>query len=146
MSRSRVIAVVSNQEDAKGLPEGIAVPADRYLEGGEALGEPGAVVVNLCRSWKYGSKGYYVSLLADARGQHAIPPVDVSEGFADAYGLFRTLQEAGVPTVDPEEMRARRRGAKPSPSADEEEDEAPRAFPVPLVRVQEKDGWTVRPA
>ncbi|HYW13146.1 MAG TPA: glutamate-cysteine ligase family protein [Longimicrobium sp.] len=145
MSRSRVIAVVSNQEDAKGLPEGIAVPADRYLEGGQALGEPGTVVVNLCRSWKYGSKGYYVSLLADARGQHAIPPVDVSEGFADAYGLFRTLQEAGVPTVDPEEMRARRRAAKPSPSPDEEEDEAPRAFPVPLVRVQEKDGWTVRP-
>jgi glutathione synthase/RimK-type ligase-like ATP-grasp enzyme/gamma-glutamyl:cysteine ligase YbdK (ATP-grasp superfamily) len=146
VSRSRVIAVVSNQEDAKGLPEGIAVAADRYLEGGEALGEPGTVVVNLCRTWKYGSKGYYVSLLADARGQHAIPPVDVSEGFADAYGLFRTLQEAGVPTVDPEEMRARRRGAKPPASPGEEEEEAPRAFPLPLVRVQDKEGWTVRPA
>jgi glutathione synthase/RimK-type ligase-like ATP-grasp enzyme/gamma-glutamyl:cysteine ligase YbdK (ATP-grasp superfamily) len=148
VSRSRVIAVVSNQEDAKGLPEGIAVAADRYLEGGDELGEAGAVVVNLCRTWKYGSKGYYVSLLADARGQHAIPPVDVSEGFADAYGLFRTLQEAGVPTVDPEEMRARRRAAKSASSPDEEgdEDEAPRAFPLPLVRVQEKEGWIVRPA
>ena len=148
MSRSRVIAVVSSQEDARGLPEGIAVPADAYLQGGEALGEAGAVVVNLCRSWKYGSKGYYVSLLADARGQHAIPPVDVSEGFADAYGLFRTLQEAGVATVDPEEMRARRRAAKPAPTSEDEgeEDEAPRAFPLPLVRVQEKEGWIVRPA
>jgi glutathione synthase/RimK-type ligase-like ATP-grasp enzyme/gamma-glutamyl:cysteine ligase YbdK (ATP-grasp superfamily) len=148
VSRGRVIAVVSHADDARGLPEGIAVPADRYLEGGEPLAEPGAVVVNLCRSWKYGSKGYYVSLLADARGQHAIPPVDVSEGFADAYGLFRTLQEAGVPTVDPEEMRARRRAAKPVAPADDEgdEDEAPRAFPLPLVRVQEKEGWIVRPA
>jgi glutathione synthase/RimK-type ligase-like ATP-grasp enzyme/gamma-glutamyl:cysteine ligase YbdK (ATP-grasp superfamily) len=148
VSRSRVIAVVSNQEDAKGLPEGITVAADRYLEGGDALGEAGAVVVNLCRTWKYGSKGYYVSLLADARGQHAIPPVDVSEGFADAYGLFRTLQEAGVPTVDPEEMRARRRAAKSTSSPEEEgdEDDAPRAFPLPLVRVQEKEGWVVRPA
>jgi glutathione synthase/RimK-type ligase-like ATP-grasp enzyme/gamma-glutamyl:cysteine ligase YbdK (ATP-grasp superfamily) len=148
VSRGRVIAVVSNAEDARGLPEGIAVAADRYLEGGEALGEPGAVVVNLCRSWKYGGKGYYVSLLADARGQHPIPPVDVSQGFADAYGLFRTLQEAGVATVDPEEMRARRRAAKPVPPADEEaeEDEAPRAFPLPCVRVQEEGAWTVRPA
>jgi glutathione synthase/RimK-type ligase-like ATP-grasp enzyme/gamma-glutamyl:cysteine ligase YbdK (ATP-grasp superfamily) len=146
VSRSRVIAVVSNQEDAKGLPEGIAVAADRYLEGGAGLAETGAVVVNLCRTWKYGSKGYYVSLLADARGQHAIPPVDVSEGFADAYGLFRTLQEAGVATVDPEEMRARRRAAKPAASADDDDEESPRAFPLPLVRVQEKEGWIVRPA
>ncbi|HEX6041449.1 glutamate-cysteine ligase family protein [Longimicrobium sp.] len=146
-NRTRVIAVVSNPDDARGLPEGIAVAADRYLEGGDALAETGAVVVNLCRSWKYGSKGYYVSLLADARGQHAIPSVDVSEGFADAYGLFRTLQEAGVPTVDPEEMRARRRAAsKPVPSAKDEgeDDEAPRSFPTPCVRVQEKGSSTVR--
>ncbi|HEX6912423.1 MAG TPA: glutamate-cysteine ligase family protein, partial [Longimicrobium sp.] len=149
MSRARVLAVVSNADDARGLPEGMAVPADRYLEGGEGLGDPGAVVVNLCRSWKYGSKGYYVSLLADARGQHPIPPVDVSEGFADAYGLFRALQEAGVATVDPEEMRARRRAARPAPPSGapaEEEDEAPRPFPAPLVRVQAEGGWTVRPA
>jgi glutathione synthase/RimK-type ligase-like ATP-grasp enzyme/gamma-glutamyl:cysteine ligase YbdK (ATP-grasp superfamily) len=148
VSRARVIAVVSNGEDARGLPEGMAVPADRYLEGGEGLAEPGAVVVNLCRSWKYGGKGYYVSLLADARGQHPVPSVEVSEGFADGYGLFRTLQEAGVATVDPEEMRARRRAAKAAPPPEEgaDDDEAPRAFPVPLVRVQEEGGWTVRPA
>lgn len=149
MSRTRVIAVVSNGEDARGLPDGVAVPADRYLEGGDALAEPGTVVVNLCRSWKYGSKGYYVSLLADARGQHPIPGVDVSEAFADAYALFRALQEAGVPTVDPEEMRARRRAARPAPSPgaeDEEEDESPRSFPIPCVRVQEDGGWTVRAA
>ena len=55
MSRTRVIAVVSEAADAKGLPEGISVTADQYLEGGEAHTEPRAVVVNLCRSWKYGS-------------------------------------------------------------------------------------------
>ncbi|HEX2078615.1 MAG TPA: RimK-like ATPgrasp N-terminal domain-containing protein, partial [Longimicrobium sp.] len=132
MSRTRVVAVVSDPADARGLPEGIAVTADQYLEGGAALTEPGAVVVNLCRSWKYGSKGYYVSLLADARGQHAIPSVEVSEGFGETYNLFRALQEAGVSTIDPEEMRARRRAAK-SAVVDEggEDDEAPRAFPLP---------------
>ncbi len=148
MSRPRVMAVVSNGDDARGLPEGMAVPADRYLEGGEALGGPGAVVVNLCRTWKYGSKGYYVSLLADARGQHPIPPVDVSEGFADEYGLFRALQEAGVATVDPEEMRARRRTAKPGPGGEEAEadGEATGTLPAPFVRVQGEGGWTIRPA
>jgi glutathione synthase/RimK-type ligase-like ATP-grasp enzyme/gamma-glutamyl:cysteine ligase YbdK (ATP-grasp superfamily) len=144
---ARVIAVVSAAEDARGLPEGAAVSADRYLEGGEGLTEPGTVVVNLCRSWKYGSKGYYVSLLADARGQHPIPGVEVSEAFADAYGLFRALQEAGVATVDPEEMRARRRAARPTVSADEgDDDEAPRAFPAPFVRAPADSGWAVRPA
>ena len=147
MSRTRVIAVVSNPDDARGLPAGMAVAADAYLEGGEALAGPGAVVVNLCRSWKYGGKGYYVSLLADARGQHPIPSVEVSEGFGDAYGLFRTLQEAGVSTIDPEEMRGRRRAAKPIPAPDEEGEEGPSlAFPLPCVRVQEEGAWTVRPA
>jgi glutathione synthase/RimK-type ligase-like ATP-grasp enzyme/gamma-glutamyl:cysteine ligase YbdK (ATP-grasp superfamily) len=148
VSRTRVIAVVSEAADGKGLPEGMHVTADRYLEGGDDLTGPGAVVVNLCRSWKYGSKGYYVSLLADARGQLPIPSVDVSEAFGDAYALFRALQEAGVATVDPEEMKARRRSAKSSSSTEEEgeEDEAPRAFPVPIVRVQEEGGWTCRPA
>ncbi|HEX6371776.1 MAG TPA: glutamate-cysteine ligase family protein [Longimicrobium sp.] len=148
MSRTRVIAVVSYATDGRGLPEGMHATADQYLEGGEAFTEPGAVVVNLCRSWKYGSKGYYVSLLADARGQLPIPGVDVSEAFGDAYALFRALQEAGVATVDPEEMRARRRAVRASATEDGEPDadEAPRAFPVPLVRVQAEGGWSCRPA
>ena len=149
MSRARLIAVVSDPADARGLPEGIAVTADEYLEGGEPLAAPGAVVVNLCRSWKYGGRGYYVSLLADARGQHPIPGVDVSAAFADPYALFRALEEAGVPTVDPEEMRARRRAAKAREPAEDdaaEKDAAARAFPVPFVRVQEEDGAACRPA
>ncbi len=32
-------------------------------------------VVNLCRSYKYLSRGYYCSLLAEARGHHVIPSV-----------------------------------------------------------------------
>jgi glutathione synthase/RimK-type ligase-like ATP-grasp enzyme/gamma-glutamyl:cysteine ligase YbdK (ATP-grasp superfamily) len=148
VSRPRVIAVVSHPVDARGLPEGMAVSADAYLEGGEGVAGEGAVVVNLCRSGRYGSKGYYVSLLADARGQHPIPSVEVSQGFGDAYGLFRVLQEAGVSTIDPEEMRGRRRAAKPLlPADDDAEDGEPaRAFPLPCVRVQEEGGWTVRVA
>lgn len=107
MSRSRVVAVVSHPADARWLPEGTAVAADRYLEGAPELSHPGSVVVNLCRSWRYGSKGYYVSLLAVARGQHPIPGVETSERFGELRNLFRILEEAGVPTATP-----RRRGGQ----------------------------------
>ena len=33
-------------------------------------------VINLCRDYEYLSKGYYCSLLAEARGQRCTPPVD----------------------------------------------------------------------
>ena len=82
MTPSRVIAVVSHPADARWLPEGMAVTADRYLEGGPATTRPGTVVVNLCRTWRYGSKGYYVSLIADARGQKAVPTAE-ARAFGD---------------------------------------------------------------
>lgn len=33
-------------------------------------------VINLCASYEYLSKGYYCSLMAEARGQRCVPPVD----------------------------------------------------------------------
>ncbi|MDB4949610.1 MAG: Glutamate--cysteine ligase [Gemmatimonadetes bacterium] len=111
MNRRRVLVVVSEEKDAKAFPAGAVVTADRYLEGGEGLGGEGSVVVNLCRSCDYGGKGYYVSLLAPARGQQAIPSVETLEGLSDAYGLFRALSEVGISCVDGEEMQARRKAA-----------------------------------
>ncbi|MBD0319823.1 MAG: RimK-like ATPgrasp N-terminal domain-containing protein, partial [Gemmatimonadetes bacterium] len=133
--------VVSDPADAAGLPEGVVVSAERYLEGGGEVAEAGAVVVNLCRSFRYGSTGYYVSLLADARGQQVLPRVETSEGMGEPYGLFRALQEAGVPTVDAAEMSVRRRMAdvpQPAPAPPATGDDAPPAsFHPPLVRCPE---------
>ena len=139
MNRRRVIVVVSDPRDAEGLPPEQVTSADRYLEGGEGLADARCVVVNLCRSTRYGSKGYYVSLLADARGQQVLPSLETVQGLADPYGRFRALQEAGVETVDAAEMRVRHRSAElphpgDPPHAPEEEDASPRTFPVPLVR------------
>jgi glutathione synthase/RimK-type ligase-like ATP-grasp enzyme/gamma-glutamyl:cysteine ligase YbdK (ATP-grasp superfamily) len=94
----RVLVVVSDPSDLPELGAERLVSADRYLEGGEGLAEPGSIVVNLCRSFRYRSKGYYVSLLAAARGQHAVPSVETIEALASPFGLFRALEEAGVPT------------------------------------------------
>ena len=151
-----MLVVAQDPRDVEGLPGDIVALADRYLEGGEGLGDERTVVVNLCRSTRYGSRGYYVSLLAAARGQAVVPTVETIQGLAEPYGRFRALQEAGVPTVDAAEMRVRRRTAdvapdEPSsasgdPSGEETEDEPPGAFPVPLVREDEGGERRCRPA
>ena len=77
----------------------VYISADRYLEGeGPSLAE-GATVVNLCRSYAYLSRGYYVSLVAEARNQRALPPLAAAEDAGDPFTYFRALQEAGVRTV-----------------------------------------------
>ena len=114
MSR-RLVVVVSDPADLPGLPADRVVTADRYLAGSEVVLRGGAVV-NLCRSYRYRTKGYYVSLVADARGQRAIPAVETIEGLSEAYSLFRVLREAGVPTVEVVKTRRRRprRGTGPA--------------------------------
>jgi glutathione synthase/RimK-type ligase-like ATP-grasp enzyme/gamma-glutamyl:cysteine ligase YbdK (ATP-grasp superfamily) len=104
----RVVVVVSDPAD---LPELAAtvVPADRYLADGAS--DPGVTVINLCRSYRYRSKGYYVSLVADARGQRVVPTVGTLQGVSEPVGLLRVLREAGVPTAETAEVRARRRPA-----------------------------------
>jgi glutathione synthase/RimK-type ligase-like ATP-grasp enzyme/gamma-glutamyl:cysteine ligase YbdK (ATP-grasp superfamily) len=146
VTRRRVLVVVSDPRDSGGLPPGLVVDADRYLEGGGDLGDPRAVVVNLCRSTRYRSRGYYVSLLASARGQQVIPSVETSEGLQEPYGRFRALQEAGIATVDAGEMRVRRReldlphpDAPPAAGDETEEEEPPHAFPLPLVRCDDAE-------
>ncbi|MGI9181042.1 MAG: glutamate-cysteine ligase family protein [Longimicrobiaceae bacterium] len=111
MSRRQLLFVVSTPADAAGMPKERVLTADRYLEGRETFSDRRLVVVNLARSYRYRTKGYYVSLLADARGHQVIPSVETIEGLADPFGLFRCLQEAGIPTVDVAEMRARGNGA-----------------------------------
>lgn len=55
------------------------VAARDYLESPQFAGEPGTKVFNLCRSYRYQSAGYYVSLLAEARGHRPLPSVSVMQ-------------------------------------------------------------------
>ena len=128
MSR-RVLVVVSEHDDAEGFPDGTVAVAPVYMESGVAT--PGVLVVNLCRTLGYGSDGYYVSLLADARGQQVIPRLETSTALAEPYARFRALQEAGIATLDVGEMSARRRSAGAEVGDD---DEASGLGAWPLVR------------
>jgi glutathione synthase/RimK-type ligase-like ATP-grasp enzyme len=51
------------------------IDATEYLGSGFGNVSPGATVINLCRSHKYLSVGYYCSLLAEARGQRVFPSI-----------------------------------------------------------------------
>lgn len=134
MAESKIIVVVTDPRDLEGLEGRTVVRTEDYLDGDPAYAEAGATVVNLCQSCDYGSSGYYVSLLADARGQNVMPTLQTIAGLAEPYARFRALQEAGVPTIDAGEMIARKRAV----GALTIEDDA-RRFPLPLVRDEEGD-------
>ena len=91
-----------------GLP---VVSADEYLEGRADAIAADLVVVNLCRSYQYLSKGYYVSLLADARHQRAFPTLKMIEEMRNPATYLRILQEAGIEAADPRDVREWRRAA-----------------------------------
>ncbi|MBK1646655.1 RimK family alpha-L-glutamate ligase [Thiocapsa imhoffii] len=75
------LLLVEHQDDWKpGFPTLPVVTAREYLASGELAAKRDLRVINLCRSDRYLSVGYYCSLLAEARGHKIIPTV-------------RTLQE-----------------------------------------------------
>jgi glutathione synthase/RimK-type ligase-like ATP-grasp enzyme len=64
----------------------LAIPGVEVVLGKDYLAEPrwseleGARVFNLCRRYRYQSEGYYVSLLAMARGHRAVPDLSTLLG------------------------------------------------------------------
>jgi glutathione synthase/RimK-type ligase-like ATP-grasp enzyme len=72
----KVLAVVSDRKDWPLDVEGLeVVDARTYLADEAYSGMRGATVFNLCRSYRYQSAGYYVSLLASARGHKPLPGI-----------------------------------------------------------------------
>jgi hypothetical protein len=59
------------------IPEATVRTARRYLAEPESGNEGTVPVLNLCRTGRYQGRGYYVSLLAEARGQRPVPDVKV---------------------------------------------------------------------
>jgi len=96
------IIVVENLADWKvdGVNAEI-VHVDDYLTGRDYFKQRNVQVINLCRSYRYLSVGYYCSLLAEARGHRALPAVktmlDLSSKSMyslDAENLDQQIQKA----------------------------------------------------
>jgi glutathione synthase/RimK-type ligase-like ATP-grasp enzyme len=89
----KILVVVSRLEDWQFNVPGITVIAARTYLIDPACGESASTrVFNLCNSYHYQSLGYYVSLLADARGHQPLPTV---EAFKDlqSTGLVHTVRD-----------------------------------------------------
>lgn len=83
----RKIVVVDHPKDwDEAIEDTEVVEAQAYLTSDAYTDLKNARVFNLCRSYRYQSAGYYVSLLAEARGHKAIPSVT-------------TMQDLKSPTI-----------------------------------------------
>jgi glutathione synthase/RimK-type ligase-like ATP-grasp enzyme len=81
------VLVVGRQQDKKPLEEIARRLRLRLVSAREYLSSPEVAngarqIINLCAVEDYLSQGYYVSLLAEARGQRAVPSIDTVTGLA----------------------------------------------------------------
>lgn len=63
------------------IPGTDIVSSYQYLSDPAFAAGPGRKVFNLCRSFAYQAAGYYVSLLAEARGHRPLPSVEAMQDF-----------------------------------------------------------------
>ena len=92
--------VVADQEQAwLDLSDVTVLTARRYLAEPEGGNQGDVRVLNLCRTGRYQGRGYYVSLLAEARGQRPVPDVKTIENLrSEAY--VRALEADIQPLVN----------------------------------------------
>jgi len=82
-----LVIVVGRGQDRKPLEETAKALNVRLISAADYLAKPEIAagarqVINLCPVEDYLSQGYYVSLLAEARGQRAVPHIDTVTGLA----------------------------------------------------------------
>ncbi|WP_372600486.1 RimK-like ATPgrasp N-terminal domain-containing protein, partial [Amphritea sp.] len=72
----KTLFVVDDDVSLSGLPSN-TLTFETYLRDYPKLGEPKIRIINLCDTERYLSKGYYCSLLAEARQHQVLPSVKV---------------------------------------------------------------------
>lgn len=144
MTRARLLLVAPDAADLPKVPGALAVRVEDFLAAVPTGTARNATVINLCPTLRYRSRGYYVSLLCEARGLKVIPTLESSESLADPHAMFRGLQLAHIPSVDRKEMQSRRR-AVPAEILPDDDDDDEAAGPVLLRRVGRDDELSFRP-
>ena len=75
---SQTLIVVDDLTDwAPFYPSEQVMSFDSYIDGSQLNQTSRIRVINLCNDYRYLAEGYYCSLLAEARGHHVIPSVQV---------------------------------------------------------------------
>lgn len=75
----RTVIVTDQKQEWLEIPDATVVTARQYLAELDSDAETAVRVLNLCRTGRYQGRGYYVSLLAEARGQRPLPDVKTVE-------------------------------------------------------------------
>ena len=89
----QVIVVVDSVKDWPIRFQGGSLVTGREYLSDALYGElKNAKVINLCRSYRYQSTGYYVSLLAEARGHKAIPKITTIQDLK-SQSMIRMVSE-----------------------------------------------------
>jgi len=88
-----ILIVVNNPRDwPLAIPDVTVVSARAYLSDPAYGSERNVRVFNLCKSYRYQTLGYYVSLLAEARGHKPLPRVNTIEDL-QSRNMVRLLTE-----------------------------------------------------
>lgn len=94
---TRTIIVTDPHQDWFQLPEARIVTAREYVTGALTGDHDSVRVLNLCRTGRYQGRGYYVSLLAEARGHAPAPDVKTIQNLGS--GDFARALEAENETL-----------------------------------------------
>ena len=82
----KTVVVIDQNQPWFEIPDATVLTARRYMAEPESGHEGTVRVLNLCRTGRYQGRGYYVSLLAEARGQRPLPDVKTIEDLkSEAY-------------------------------------------------------------
>jgi len=134
-------------------PSQDVITFDEYLEKIKDTRERRVRVINLCRSYRYLSTGYYCSLLAEARGHHVFPSVstinDLGRKSLTALLLEETKKPLGklAPASNGESLTFHSWfGQTLDPNLAKLGQVIFENLPCPLVEISlvHKDGWQVR--
>src|SRR3954469_17143812 len=80
-------------------PDATVLTARRYLAESQGGPEGSVRVLNFCRTGRYQGRGYYVSLLAEARGERPMPDVKTIEDLK-SEARVGTLADEVAPLAD----------------------------------------------
>jgi glutathione synthase/RimK-type ligase-like ATP-grasp enzyme len=91
-----ILFVVSHPHDWPIQLPGIdVVPARAYLTDARYSNSTDTKVFNLCRSYRYQKRGYYVSLLGEARGHRPIPDIKAIEDLQTDHAVPLVTENLG---------------------------------------------------
>lgn len=86
------IVIVNNPEDWTLETAVTVLSAKQYITDKSLTDSRHTRIFNLCRSYRYQSMGYYVSLLAEARGHKAIPAISTIQDFK-SQTIIRSISD-----------------------------------------------------